>query len=59
MRSAPPARVRGPFHGVPIVLKDNIDATELPTTGGALALVDHRPRARFARRRRHEARAAR
>ena len=29
---------------MPIVLKDNIDATELPTTGGALALVDHRPR---------------
>ena len=37
-------RVLGPFHGVPIVLKDNIDTTELPTTGGALALVDHRPR---------------
>ena len=31
-------RVRGPFHGVPVVLKDNIDATELPTTGGARAL---------------------
>ena len=37
-------RVRGPFHGVPIVFKDNIDATELPTTGGSLALVDHHPR---------------
>ncbi len=37
-------RVRSPFHGVPIVFKDNIDATELPTTGGSLALVDHRPR---------------
>ncbi len=37
-------RVRSPFHGVPIVLKDNIDTTELPTTGGARALVDHRPR---------------
>jgi amidase len=37
-------RLRSPFHGVPIVLKDNIDATELPTTGGALALADHRPR---------------
>ena len=35
---------RGPFHGVPIVLKDNIDTTELPSTGGSLALVDHRPR---------------
>jgi Asp-tRNA(Asn)/Glu-tRNA(Gln) amidotransferase A subunit family amidase len=37
-------RVRSPFHGVPIVLKDNIDATELPTTGGSLALLEHRPR---------------
>ena len=36
--------VRSAFHGVPIVLKDNIDATELPTTGGSLALVDHHPR---------------
>ena len=36
--------VRSPFHGVPIIFKDNIDATELPTTGGSLALVDHRPR---------------
>jgi len=37
-------RVASPFHGVPIVLKDNIDTTELPTTGGSLALVDHYPR---------------
>ena len=37
-------RVRSPFHGVPIVLKDNIDTTELPSTGGSRALVDHRPR---------------
>ncbi|MEO7158320.1 MAG: amidase family protein, partial [Vicinamibacterales bacterium] len=37
-------RVRSPFHGIPIVFKDNIDATELPSTGGSLALVDHRPR---------------
>ena len=37
-------RVRSPFHGVPIVFKDNIDAIELPATGGSLALVDHRPR---------------
>ena len=29
---------------MPVVFKDNIDATELPTTGGSLALVDHRPR---------------
>lgn len=37
-------RVRGPFHGVPVVFKDNIDATELPSTGGSRALLDHRPR---------------
>jgi len=37
-------RVRSPFHGVPVVFKDNIDTTELPTTGGARALADHRPR---------------
>ncbi|MEP7116156.1 MAG: amidase family protein [Acidobacteriota bacterium] len=37
-------RTRGPYHGVPIVLKDNIDTAELPTTGGAWALADHHPR---------------
>lgn len=37
-------KVRSPFHGVPVVFKDNIDAVELPTTSGSLALVDHRPR---------------
>ena len=37
-------RLLSPLHGVPVVYKDNIDAVELPTTGGSLALVDHRPR---------------
>jgi Asp-tRNA(Asn)/Glu-tRNA(Gln) amidotransferase A subunit family amidase len=37
-------RVRGLFHGIPIAFKDNIDVLGLPTTGGSLALVDHRPR---------------
>jgi len=37
-------RIRGPFHGIPIAFKDNIDVLGLPTTGGSLALVEHRPR---------------
>jgi len=37
-------RTLSPFHGIPIVFKDNIDTVELPTTSGSLALRDHRPR---------------
>ena len=29
--------VRGPLHGIPIALKDNMQTTDMPTTGGALA----------------------
>jgi amidase len=29
--------VRGPLHGIPVALKDNVHTTNMPTTGGALA----------------------
>ncbi len=37
-------KIRGPFHGIPVAFKDNIDVLGLATTGGARALVDHKPR---------------
>jgi amidase len=33
-------RVRGPLHGIPVALKDNIHTTNMKTTGGALAFKD-------------------
>jgi amidase len=36
-------RVRGPLHGIPIALKDNIQTTEMPTTGGSLAFQGYTP----------------
>ncbi|HVT40430.1 MAG TPA: amidase family protein [Gemmatimonadaceae bacterium] len=33
-------KIRGPLHGIPVALKDNIHTTDMPTTGGALAFAD-------------------
>ncbi|MBV8856624.1 MAG: amidase [Acidobacteria bacterium] len=38
-------RVRGPLHGAPVLIKDNIDtADKMLTTAGSLALVNAKPR---------------
>jgi len=34
---------RGPLHGVPVILKDNYDTADLPTTGGSQILKFSRP----------------
>src|SRR3989475_6328276 len=36
-------KIRGPLHGIPIALKDNIHTTDMPTTGGAVAFEGYRP----------------
>jgi amidase len=35
----------GPLHGIPVLLKDNIDTRDMPTTGGSLSLAGYVPRA--------------
>ena len=34
---------RGPLHGIPVILKDNYDTADLPTTGGSIALASTIP----------------
>jgi amidase len=36
-------QLRGPLHGIPVALKDNIHTTTMPTTGGALAFAGYVP----------------
>lgn len=36
-------RLRGPLHGIPILLKDNFDTADMPTSGGTPALAGLRP----------------
>jgi Asp-tRNA(Asn)/Glu-tRNA(Gln) amidotransferase A subunit family amidase len=33
----------GPLHGIPVIVKDNYDTADLPTTGGSLALAGSLP----------------
>jgi len=36
-------RVRGPLHGLPVLIKDNIDAVGMVNSAGSLALAENRP----------------
>jgi amidase len=38
-------QIRGPMHGIPVLLKDNIDVVGLVNSAGSLALAEHRPKA--------------
>jgi amidase len=38
-------KVRGPLHGIPILVKDNIDVAGMINSAGSLALMDNRPKA--------------
>ena len=38
-----PEEQRGPLHGVPMLIKDNIDVAGLPTTSGSALMKDHVP----------------
>jgi amidase len=38
-------KVRGPLHGIPVVIKDNYDTSDMPTSGGSLGLATLQPSA--------------
>lgn len=48
-------RLRGPLHGIPILLKDNINAAPMATSAGSLALQGFRPDDAYLVRRLREA----
>src|SRR5271165_2469640 len=35
----------GPLHGIPVLLKDNVNTKDMPTTGGSLSLAGYTPAA--------------
>ena len=37
-------KVRGPLHGIPVLIKDNIDSVGMVNSAGSLALADNRPK---------------
>lgn len=47
-REAADGRRRGPLHRQPVLVKDNVDTHDLPTTAGSLALADAPPPSRDA-----------
>ena len=36
-------KLQGPLHGIPVLLKDNIDTADLPTSYGSVAFGNHHP----------------
>src|ERR1700752_4405393 len=36
-------KVVGPLHGIPVLLKDNVNTNDMPTTGGSLSLAGYTP----------------
>ena len=38
-------KVRGPMHGIPVLIKDNVDVAGMVNSAGSLALADNRPSA--------------
>ena len=36
-------KVRGPMHGIPVIIKDNSDTGDMPTSAGSLAMATSQP----------------